>query len=330
VTREARNGRGGQAGFSTGNVSSTNAEGEFRLTGLFPGRYSVSVNPANFSGGAAVTNEFYSEPASFEITSDDATGVELQVNQGAAIAGVVTIEGTNDPTLTNRLSQLMVFANSRGGQGQRQAPGQGGAGQGGATSGSNGLSSISPGGIFRIGGLAPGTFRLNINGGGGGFGGGGAFKLIRIERNGSPINGDVEVTSGEQIGGVRIVVGYGSAVILGRVLVNGAPPPAGLRLMVSARLSNSTAANGGGGNQRVEADGQFRIENLLPGAYEIRATGTTAGGPGGGGQGGRSGRGGQTGVPAQPQIRVQEDRQTVTVTNGQPANITLNLKLIQQ
>lgn len=331
VTREARNGRGGQAGFPTGNVSSTNAEGEFRITGLFPGRYSVSVNPANFAGGTAVTNEFYSEPTSFEISSDDASGVELQVNQGAAIAGIVAIEGTNDPTLTNRLSQLMVFANSRGGQ--RQAGGQGGgqaSGQGGATSGGNGLSSVSPAGIFRVGGLAPGTFRLNINGGGGGFGGGGAFKLIRIERNGSPINGDVEVTSGEQISGIRIVVGYGSAVIQGRVLVNGAPPPAGLRIMVSARSANSTAGNGGGGNQRVEADGQFRIENLLPGAYEIRATGTVAGGPGGRGQGGRQGRGGQAGVPAQPQTTIQEDRQTVTATNGQLANVTLNLKLVQQ
>lgn len=329
VTREVRNGRGGQpAAPGGGNVSSTNAEGEFRIAGLMPGRYSVSVNPINFSGGTAITNEFYSEPTSFEISSDDTTGVELRVNQGASISGLVAIEGVSDPAVLSRLTQLMVFANSRSGQGpQRQAPGQGGGQSGGTTSGSNSLSSVSPTGIFRVGGLAPGTVRLNINAGG--LRSGGAFKLIRIERNGALINGDVEVTSGEQVAGIRIVVGYGSAVIQGRVIISGGTLPPGARLTLSARsLSSQTSGAGANTAARVEADGQFRIENLLPGSYELRLTAVTRNVGPGGGRGGQ-GRGGQGGTPTQPQVKTPEVRQTVTVTNGSPTNVTLNLNLSQ-
>ena len=331
VAKEVRNGRGGPPQPAAGSSSTSNEKGEFKITGLMPGRYAASATPINVSGGMPTSGDFYSEPTSFEISSDDTSGVEVKVIRGASIAGIVSIEGTNDPAVMTRLSQLMVFANSRNPQqGQRPAPGQGG----GSTSGRNSLSGVSPEGIFRIGGLAPGSAQLSI--GGGGFGGqGGAFKLIRIERNGSPINGGIELTSGEQVAGIRIVVGYGSAVIQGRVVVTGGTLPPGARLMVSARSLSATAATGGGGfgggnSARVEAAGQFRIENLLPGSYEVRLTGSLGGGPGGGrGPGGGQGRGGQGGAAGQQQPRLPDVRQTVTVTAATPANITLPLNLAQ-
>ncbi len=329
VAKEVRNGRGGPPQPAAGSSGTSNEKGEFKITGLMPGRYAASATPVNFSSGTPSSGDYYSDPTSFEISSDDTSGVEVKVIRGASIAGIVSIEGTNDPTVMTRLAQLMVFANSRNPQqGQRQAPGQGG----GTTSGRNSMSGVSPEGIFRIGGLAPGSARVSI--GGGGFGGqGGAFKLIRIERNGSPINGDIELTSGEQVAGIRIVVGYGSAIIQGRVVVTGGTLPPGARLMVSARSLSAAAATGpggfGGGNSaRVEADGQFRIENLLPGSYEVRLTGSLGGGPGGRGQGGQ-GRGGQAGTTGQQQPRLPDVRQTVTVTAATPANITLPLNLAQ-
>lgn len=105
--------------------------------------------------------------------------------------------------------------------------------------------------------------------------------------------------------------------------------------MVSARSLSATAATGGGGfgggnSARVEAAGQFRIENLLPGSYEVRLTGSLGGGPGGGrGPGGGQGRGGQGGAAGQQQPRLPDVRQTVTVTAATPANITLPLNLAQ-
>lgn len=332
VAREARNGRFGPPQPGGGSSGASNEKGEFKITGLMPGKYAASATPFSFSGGTPTTGEFYSsEPASFEISGSDASGVEVKVVRGASIAGIVAIEGSNDPTVISKMSQLIVVANSRGAQQtqQRQGFGQGG----GSTSGRTSLSAVSPEGLFRVSGLAPGTARLSINGGGFGGSGGGAFRLVRIERNGSPINGDIELISGEDVGGVRIVVGYGSAVIQGRVVVTGGTLPPNARLNVSARsLSNTTPTAGGGSNARVEADGQFRIENLLPGTYEVRLTGNLGGGFGGRGQGGAPGRGGQagqgTGQQQQP-TRLPDVRQTVTVANGAPTNVTLTLNLAQ-
>ncbi len=326
VAKVARGGRGGQPP-TPANSSSTNEKGEFRITGLLPGTYAASVPSMSFANGTATSSEYFSEAASFEITSDDTTGVEIRVNRGASITGTVAIEGTNDPPLTSRLSQLTIFASSRGGQGQqgqRQAPGQ--------SSGRNSMAQVGRDGIFRVGGLAPGVVRLSVNGGG--FGGNGSFRLLRIERNGSPSNGDVELASGETVTGVRVVVAFASAVIQGRVVVSGGVLPAGTRLNVTARATNSATSTGGGqggNNARIEANGQFRIENLLPGVYEVRVTATTFGGGQGGGRGqGRAGQGGQGGqTPTQPQTRIPEVRQTVTVTNGAPANVTLTLNLAQ-
>ena len=190
------------------------------------------------------------------------------------------------------------------------------------------MAQVGSDGIFRVGGLAPGVVRLNVNGGN--FGGNGSFRLLRIERNGSPSNGEIEVASGETVTGVRVVVAFAAGVIQGRVVVSGGALPPGARLNVSARQVNSTAG-GGGNNARLEANGQFRIENLLPGTYEVRVTANVGGGGQGGGRGqGRAEQGGQGGqTPAQPQIRIPEVRQTVTVTNGTPATVTLTLNLAQ-
>lgn len=336
VAKEVRNGRFGPPQPGGGSSGASNEKGEFKITGLMPGKYAASATPFSFSGGTPTTGEFYSsEPASFEISGSDASGVEVKVVRGASIAGIVAIEGSNDPTVISKMSQLIVVANSRGAQQtqQRQGFGQGG----GSTSGRTSLSAVSPEGMFRVSGLAPGTARLSINGGGFGGSGGGAFRLVRIERNGSPINGDIELISGEDVGGVRIVVGYGSAVIQGRVVVTGGTLPPNARLNVSARSLSNTAPTSGGGfgggsNARVEADGQFRIENLLPGTYEVRLTGNLGGGFGGRGQGGAPGRGGQagqgTGQQQQP-TRLPDVRQTVTVANGAPTNVTLTLNLAQ-
>jgi protocatechuate 3,4-dioxygenase beta subunit len=319
AAKVARGGRGAQMP-GPANTGTTNEKGEFRIAGLLPGTYSISVPAMSFAGGTPASSEYFSETTSFEITSDDTSGVELRVHRGSSITGTVVIEGANDPSQTARLSQLMVFATSRNqgqqGQGPRQAPGQ--------TSGRNGMGQVGSDGIFRVSGLAPGVVRLSVNGGG--FGGNGTFRLLRIERNGSPTNGDIEIVSGESVTGVRVVVAFASAVIQGRVVISGGTLPAGTRLNVTARPVNSAASTGGGNNARLEANGQFRIENLLPGAYEVRVTANTFGGEQGG-RGGRPAQGGQ--APTQPQIRIPEVRQTVTVTNGTPANVTLTLNLAQ-
>lgn len=318
--------RGGGPAGATGGAS--NAEGAFRVTGLTPGRYSASIRPLGRpsgrpsgrssgvpGGGAENSTDFYSDPVNFEISSDNVTGIEIKVHRGASIAGVIVVEGANNPSVAARLSQLMISANSRS-QSQGQA-GRGGAG------GRQNFAQIGPNGAFRIGGVAPGRVRLNVNGfGAGDFGGGGRLSLVRIERGGAVINGDLDVASGEQIAGVRVIVGYGAGVIHGRVIVTGGALPPGTRLMASVRPLNVAGQNR---PAQVDASGQFRIEGLLPGSYEVRLNALAGGGGLGGGRGG-----GRGGAPNRSQIKIPDVRQTVSVVNGSPSGVTLNLNLSQQ
>ncbi|MEO6725592.1 MAG: hypothetical protein ABIU20_02145 [Blastocatellia bacterium] len=325
-------------GGSTGS-GATNLKGEFRVTGLMPGRYSISVNAP---GSEDTSSDFYNDPVTFEISSDDASGVEVKVHRGASINGIVIIDGSKDPAVIAQLAQLNVSATSRGGQGQAGQGGQGGRAGGGGNSGSGRQSSaqVNPDGTFRVSGLAPGTVRLNLNGFGGPGGGSSGFSVMRIERNGAAITGDMTVASGEVVSGVRIIVGYGTGVIQGNVIVSGTLP-AGTRMMITARQTNSSSTSSSASAQnrpaQIDARGNFRIEGLLSGTYELRLTAITGGfaGPGGGGRngggrGGQQGTGQQGGVVTAPQIQIPEVRQTVTVVNGQVAQATLTLTVPQQ
>jgi hypothetical protein len=93
--------------------------------------------------------------------------------------------------------------------------------------------------------------------------------------------------------------------------------------MVSVRSLNSTGQNR---PAQVDASGQFRVEGLLSGSYEVRLNALVGGGFGGGGRGG----GARGGAANRSQTRLPEVRQTVSVVNGAPSNVTLNLDLSQQ
>jgi hypothetical protein len=101
--------------------------------------------------------------------------------------------------------------------------------------------------------------------------------------------------------------------------------------MVTARSLNS--AGGGGQNRpaQVDATGNFRIEGLISGSYEVRVNAITpsTGFGGGQGQGGRGG-GQRGGGGNQPRVRIPTATQTVSVTNGAVAAVNLNLDLSQQ
>ncbi len=307
---------GGPGGFGAGQSGVTDEKGKFKITGLAPGRYSVSAGSSfpGAGGGQQASSDFYSEPASFEIGSDNVSGVEVKVHAGAAISGVVAVEGANDPSLAARLSQLIVSANVRGGQ----SAGQGGRG---SASGRQSFSRVSSDGRFHISGLAPGRINLALNG----FSGPGNFVVARIERNGAPLPGQLEVAQGEQVTGVVIVANYGTGVVRGRVNVVGGALPAGAMLRVSVRPLN---AGGQSGNAMVGAGGAFQVEGLMTGTYEVSLTATVRGF----GQGGR-----RPGAPGNPgtggqasRIRFPEVKQTVSVANGRESNVTLTLDVSQQ
>ncbi|HZF37567.1 MAG TPA: carboxypeptidase-like regulatory domain-containing protein [Blastocatellia bacterium] len=322
---------GGAIGGAVGSIANT--DGVFRVAGLTPGRYSASAGSSGFlGGGAGASSDFYSDPVSFEISGANVTGVEIKVHRGASIAGVVVIDGGNDPNgpsvFATQLSRIMISASSRGGQqSQAQAQAQGQAGRGGM-GGQQNFAQVGPDGAFRIGAVAPGRVRLSVNGSGGGTG----FALARIERDGAVINGEFNVASGEQVAGVRVVVVSSAGVIQGRVVITGGTLPPGTRLMVSVRPLNSAGRNR---PAQVDASGQFRAEGLAPGNYELRLNAMAVmPGPGGFGGGRGAGRGagiggGRSGALNSSQIKIPDVRQTVSVVNGSPSSVTLNLNLSQ-
>jgi hypothetical protein len=328
-TARGGGGRGGQAPMPQmpgGTDGMSGNEGEFRIEGLARGKYSVYVaqdqqNP--------LTSEYYSEPATFEIATTDVTGLEIRLQRGASINGIIVLDGATDP---NILANVRISAFSRGGAGGGGVGGRGG----------NAVP-VAPNGLFRVAGLAPGRVSLNVNEANnpGPFSG---LQVLRIEKDGAELQADLEVTQGEQVSGVRIHVAYGTSVIRGVVKTEGGALTQGLRLMVMARRTDGAGSGGGRGGgggmmpAQVDAQGQFQIERLVPGTYEVTAQAMNGGGPGGFGGGGfGGGRGGQQPgqagqQPGQPvqQMRVAPVTQTVVVGNNATQNVVLLLNLAAQ
>jgi hypothetical protein len=313
-------GRGGaqmlQMGGATDGLSG--AEGEFRIEGLARGKYSVYVvqdaqNP--------LMTEYYSEPATFEITTTDASGLEIKLQRGASINGQIVLEGaTNAGVLANLRVNASVRSNAGGAGGGR---------------GSNPAFVMSDG-VFRIAGLAPGRVSLNVSEANNPspFSG---LQILRIEKDGAELQSGLEVKAGEQVIGVRIVAAYGTSSIRGVVKVEGGTLTQGMRLMVMARRTDGAGSSGGRGGgmmpAQVDAQGQFQIERLVAGTYEVTAQ-AMGGGFMGGGFGGRGGQqpGAQQAGQAQvgQAMRAAPSAQTVIVGNNATQNVTLTLNLAAQ
>lgn len=166
---------------STSRGPVTNSQGEFKLENLVPGQYAISVKP---DGG-----DWRSDELRFEITDHDVTGLTIRTVRGGSVSGVIVLEGTTDNAIREQLrdARLVVFVATE--ESNRR----------GATSG---LSTVlRPDGSFRIGGLPTGTatFLLSPTS---------KFRIVRIEHNGLIHARGLAVKQGEDLTGVRIVVGY--------------------------------------------------------------------------------------------------------------------------
>jgi Carboxypeptidase regulatory-like domain len=218
--------------------------GEFRFFGLLPGKYALFVRP-RFNDG------FISEPVIFDISDGDATGIELKVRQGtASISGVVVIEGANDPKVLAKLPQVYVvtsidLADPKLGSSVEMLP-----------------VKVNTDGSFRINGVPAGKVKIrrwnqdHTD-----------FLVARIEHNGTPAGKGIEIDAGEQVTGVRIVLHYGALTLRGEMKFIGGTLPDGYQFAVMARRTDQNVQYERGAV--IDARGQFTIENLAPGEYEI-------------------------------------------------------------
>ncbi len=233
---------GKRIGPTANNDFKTDANGEFRLQNILPGKYVAFADPE-------LGDNWYSEPVRFEIGEADVEGLELKLHRSGTISGVAVIEGTADPIVLAKLTALRLNA---------------------FVSGSNLIAptyrnKITPAanGSFTAKGIAPGraVFSLAYNEALS------AFTILRVERDGVPQSEGIEIGAGEQISGVRVVIGYGKGVIRGQVQVVGGVIPNTIQIRVyvrqpGGRMSSLNSAT-------VDVRGQFRIENLPSGEYEL-------------------------------------------------------------
>jgi hypothetical protein len=227
-------------------VSGTN--GEFHIFGVLPGKYAIFTGPDELRG----SGRFISEPVIFDISEGDATGVEVKVSQGASISGVAVIEGTNDPKVLAKLPQI----NLRGDV-YLTTPGP--------WSNLDPLNiKVNADGSFRISGLRPGKAVISVIL----MANPRDLSIARIERNGAPASEGIEVSAGEQVTGVRIVLVQSSLTIRGELKVVGGSLPAGYTFHALARRTDQRTLSLRGAE--IDARRQFVIENMPPGEYEIR------------------------------------------------------------
>jgi len=264
--------------FGSGGMTTTNARGEFRFESLAPGSYKAQVESLGILTGAS---GFFADPINFEVQSSNVVKLEIKVHQGASISGVVVIDNGDASEAFNQLVPVMLYA-SNGDHSSATA------------------ARISADSSFRISGLKPGLVKI------------GPlpyaaqkFSLLRVERDGIEQPDGIDVQPNEQISGVRVIITPANCVIRGHVTIQG--DPQGASVWVSARSLKGEMV-GSNGSTRVDAKGDFVIENLAPGDYEVEA-GVMRPGTG-------------------PERNVST-KQLVTVTNGAPAEVNVVLNLNQ-
>lgn len=222
----------------------TNAQGEFVIQGLPAGEYVALMRTDSGS-------EYYSDPAPFQIHESDIEGLEIKAYRSASISGIVVIEGTDNPAILKHVAEVKVDVHLS--QQQRpQVP----------FFSSSQMAGLD--GTFRLGGLRPGANRISASG----IGANVLLRLARVERDGVDIRESIELTAGEQVTGLKIVMAYGSGVIRGQIAIVNGSLRSDLQLLVFVTPLNAASKMGARRGQ-VDTLGKFTIEGLAPGEYEL-------------------------------------------------------------
>lgn len=240
---------GRRIGGFAGGGSMTNARGEFQVEGFAPGRYAVFA-----SADPQTATELYSDQLFFEVADSDVAGLVVKLKRGATVSGVVVIEGVTDRAAAARmLSAVRVYTRVETNRQQLTMPTP------------TRPANVNPDGSFRVTGLSPGkvsfgTMSESVKG----------LTTTRVELGGANVMSGFDVTEGAQVTGVRVVMTYGTAAIVGQAsYVNGTLPP-GARAMATARLVDQTPGTSFARSVEVDARGYFRIEGLPAGEYDVR------------------------------------------------------------
>jgi hypothetical protein len=230
---------GGGSG-STLSASQSDANGRFQIL-LPPGKYSLF--------GVGSNGDYFTDKARIEVEDTDVSGIELKARRGATINGVVVMEGAYDRAVLARLPSLSLGARNRSDDVWRVISRSG---------------RINPDGSFRISGLPPGKITFSLSS----PKDSNKLSILRIEKGGVSQERQIEIGAGEQANYVRVVLAHAAASIRGQLKIIGGAAPSEIVARVHAKkLGGGESANFG---SQVDASGQFVIEGLTAGEYELR------------------------------------------------------------
>lgn len=286
VALGAINEEGVVTGFSLGAGSGSNAEGEFKIEGITKGKYrAIPQTMGRYT-------EYYGDPVTFEVDSEDVTGLEIQMRKGAVIQGVVVLEEGATPEAQKKMMAINLIAQARNAKAKET--------EWEATS--NSWSGIDAAGNVHFKGVRPGRVTFNLWGSENK-----GFSIARVERDGAPLNDGLQVNTGETITGLRIVLALGSGTIRGEIKVEGGTLPEDVGLRLRAKPTNKVQGEGWG---NLDGRGKYLIENLNSGSYELVVETYTNRPPYG-----------------KPSVTLQANSKTVQVTNGQDTTVNLTVTI---
>ena len=222
----------------------------------------------------------------FEVTDQDVTGLVLTLKKGASVSGVLIVEGGDDKAMREQITKTslsVAVANAsteRGGWGHFTRPAQDGS--------------------FRISGLpaGPATFYISTTS---------RFRILRVERDGVIQPRGIEIRERENVTGVRVIATFANASVRGTIEVeNGTLPPNAQFSVWLAKLGDEpNGMNYQSSSTQVDARGQFVIEGLVPGTYELNTA---------------------LYVP-EARVATPHKKQEIVVTAGTVTNVTVTMDL---
>lgn len=230
------------SGFTAGLM--TNSRGEFRIDGIEPGRYGVSV-AAEFDSG-----NLYSDPAFFEITDGDVSNIEVKATTGLSLTGTVVMDGVPNKDALAQFGSMRITANVASNSKPQTF--------------NSGTAMVAFDGSFSISGLRPGRVNLFVSPSSNQPG---RMTILRIEREGVDVSRSLDLQAGQSLSDVRVITVFGTGTIRGMVRFENGELPPGARVFVGARREGSTSPGNFGA--QLDARGRFVITNVAAGTYEV-------------------------------------------------------------
>ena len=223
-----------------GFVFQADERGEFKYNGFSPGHYAVSANSEYYGGN------FYGDPVYVDVVDKDVTGIEIKTTPGLSLSGIVEAAGLSTKELLALLPGLTVSVSGVSPANNQVRTG--------------GRAVVAADGGFQVDGLRPGSVSLFVSTQRPSFV---RPTIMRIERDGVDVNQGFNVQ--QSVSGFRILIDYGTGSIRGTVKFESDVAIGDSRMYVSCKREG---ARDGPGAQ-VDARGNFVIENLGTGAYEV-------------------------------------------------------------